>query len=205
MTGHHWSVDDVSRETSERLEHLVALVEKWNGKINLISKTTEALIWDRHITDSAQIFRLAPDNAGHWADFGSGGGFPGLVVAILAHTEKPELHLSLVESDTRKCAFLRTAVRELGLKTKVLAKRIEEIEPLHSDVISARALASLPKLLGFVERHAANSCTALFPKGKTWEKELSEARLQWSFRAESIKSITEPEAVILKLSEVARV
>jgi 16S rRNA (guanine527-N7)-methyltransferase len=199
-----WLKTDVSRETFERLETYVALIEKWNPRINLVSKASLADLWDRHIWDSAQIADLGIQGD-LWADFGSGGGMPALILAIFAKELSPETKFQMVESDQRKCAFLRTVVRELGLNAVVSARRVEEIAPLNANVISARALTSLTGLLGFVERHSAAGGDAIFPKGETWEKEIDDAREFWSFSCEEITSQTNPNAAILRIKEVARV
>lgn len=196
---------DVSRETSDRLRLLANLLLKWNPRINLVSKSTLETLWTRHILDSAQIFDLVPHPVGHWVDIGSGGGFPGLVVAILAAEKDPSQTTTLIESDQRKCAFLRTVLRETGVSGAVLTKRIEQAEPQDADVLSARALADLSQLYEFAERHLSKSGTALFPKGVTWQKELREAEESWSFSHEVITSKSEPEAVILKLGDIRRV
>lgn len=195
---------DVSRETMEKLKAFAALVEKWTVKINLISRASIPDIWERHILDSIQLFKLAPGQ-GHWVDIGSGGGFPGIVVAILAQ-ENPEKHnFTLIESDQRKCAFLRTAVRELGLNVQVISKRIEEISPLGADILSARALADLTTLLGFAERHLRKGGVALFPKGGQWQAEDQSAQNVWSYTCAPIESITSPTAAVLKIKDIARV
>ncbi|WP_370302006.1 16S rRNA (guanine(527)-N(7))-methyltransferase RsmG [Pseudooceanicola sp.] len=195
---------DVSRETMARLEAYAALVRKWNPRINLVSRKSLDALWERHIADSAQIYHLAGD-APNWLDLGSGGGFPGLVVAILATDLHPDRQVTLIESDTRKATFLRTAIRELGLSAQVLAQRIEAAEPQRADILSARALTDLSGLLAFAERHLSESGLALFPKGASWKNELEPARAQWSFNLEAITSFTEPEAAILKIQGVARV
>jgi 16S rRNA (guanine527-N7)-methyltransferase len=193
---------DVSRETMDRLRAFHAIVVKWNSKINLIARSTESDIWTRHIVDSAQIFDLAPSNSQHWADFGSGGGFPGMVVACIAAEKNPDLRVTLVESDQRKCAFLRTASLELGLKPDILTQRIEAIPPLGADVVSARALASLDQLCAFAHRHLSPHGTALFPKGKTADQEIESARQNWQFRLTRIQSKTDESACLLKLEDL---
>jgi 16S rRNA (guanine527-N7)-methyltransferase len=195
---------NVSRETLKRLRAFEALVRRWTQKINLISKGSVSEIWDRHIEDSQQIYGLAPPFT-RWVDLGSGGGFPGIVIAILAQEKHPGSTVTLVESDQRKCAFLRTAIRELDLPAHVVAKRIESIEPLGADVISARALADLTVLLSFAERHLAATGTALFPKGARWQQEESDARLVWSYDSEAITSKTDPSAAILRIKDIGRV
>ena len=203
MNSPSWLKTDVSRETFERLEAYVALIEKWNPKINLVSKSSLPEIWDRHIWDSAQIFDISVEGS-VWADFGSGGGLPGIVLATFAKECRPDMQFYLVESDQRKCAFLRNAVREIGLKVKVHAERIEVLDPIGASVISARALTDLNGLLGFVERHAAKNGVAILPKGETWKKEILQAQENWSFKYEEITSKTNNNATILKIKEFAR-
>lgn len=195
---------DVSRETSARLETYAALLTKWNPAINLVAKSTLADLRSRHFADSAQLLDLAPANARHWADLGSGGGFPGLVVAILAMERRPELRVTLVESDTRKATFLSTVARETGAPVTVHAARIEALPPLGADVLSARALAPLSVLLGFAERHLAQGGTGLFPKGAKAGDELAEALASWTFRMQKHPSQTDSSAVILQIEGVSR-
>ncbi|HBS48591.1 MAG TPA: 16S rRNA (guanine(527)-N(7))-methyltransferase RsmG [Rhodobacteraceae bacterium] len=194
---------DVSRETFERLSKFADLVRKWSPKINLVSRGSMEHLWERHIRDSIQVIRQATP-AQSWLDLGSGGGFPGLIAAIVAADEQPEQVVTLVESDQRKAIFLRTAARETGVNCTVLAQRIEQVPPRNADILSARALADLRSLLGHAERHLSPSGLALFPKGASWKKELDEARLQWRFDAEAITSKIEPTAVILKIKGVQR-
>ncbi|MFW8633901.1 16S rRNA (guanine(527)-N(7))-methyltransferase RsmG [Cribrihabitans pelagius] len=197
---------DVSRETVARLEVFEQVIRKWNPKINLVSRSSLDELWTRHIADSVQVFRCAaPPLAGKWVDIGSGGGFPGLIIAILAAEEAPGLEVVLIESDQRKSAFLRTAARVCGVKVRVISERIERAEPQQADVLSARALADLSTLLEFSTRHLKIGGMALFPKGATWKKEVDNAQGQWRFEAEPVRSITENEAVILKIGGVARV
>lgn len=195
----------VSRETISQLEDYVALLEKWNPRINLVARSTLGQIWERHFVDSAQVFAYAPEDARHWVDLGSGGGFPGLVVAVLAKELRPELSVTLVESDTRKATFLRTVIRELKLPATVIDARIEAVEPLQADVLSARALADLTQLLGFADLHRKHRGIALFPKGATWKKEVQEAQQSWRFEYERFTSKTEAEAVILRIGEIEHV
>lgn len=196
-------MEDVSRETQMRLRAFEALVLKWTPKINLISKRDQDDLWERHILDSVQVAECGI-SCRHWVDIGSGGGFPGIIVAVYAREHWPETRFTFIESDQRKCAFLRTAVRELNLNAQVLAKRIEEAEPQNADILSARALAELPVLLGFADRHLGSSGVALFQKGASWEKEVADARKTWSFDCEAIKSRTHDAAVILKIQGVSR-
>lgn len=194
---------DVSRETLARLDLFAALLEKWNPRINLVSRNSLADLWTRHIADSVQVFRCVTPQ-GHWVDLGSGGGFPGIIIAILAQEAVPDLRVTLIESDQRKSAFLRTAARETGAKCQVISRRIEAVEPQQADILSARALADLDTLLGFAERHLKPGGVALFPKGVTWEKECAAARQRWNFQAQPITSRTDPDAVILRIEGVSR-
>ncbi len=195
---------NVSRETLDRLTHFHDLLLKWTKKINLISKSSVSSIWDRHIWDSEQIVHLVSDQKS-WVDLGSGAGFPGLVVAIIAKEITPSRCVSLVESDQRKAAFLRTVIRELDLRASVFLERIEALTPAKADILSARALADLDRLLGYAERHLAPDGTALFMKGENWQKEVDIARNSWSFQLEAHKSKTGPEAAILEIKEIKRV
>ena len=199
-----WLKTNVSRETLERLQIYVDLIEKWNPRINLVSKASLIDIWDRHIWDSAQLLDIEVSGK-TWADFGSGGGMPAIILSIFALDQAPDRKFHLVESDQRKCAFLRNVIREIGLNAVVSSNRIEEITPLKAGIISARALADLNGLLGFAERHTAAGGVAIFPKGETWQKEIDHAREFWSFECEEFKSKTNPNAAILKIKEIARV
>lgn len=196
---------DVSRETLARLESYDATLRKWNAAINLVSPQTLDQLWTRHFLDSAQIFALMPATSLIWADLGSGGGFPGLVVAILAAEHRPDLRVTLVESDGRKAAFLATTANALGLSVAVKAQRIENVSPLNADVLSARALAPLTDLLGFAERHLSANGRCLFPKGMRWRDECAEAQKNWRFTYTPHRSATDPDAVILEVEGAQRV
>ena len=195
---------NVSRETLSKLDGFGKLVQKWTVKINLISKLSAEDLWERHILDSAQIFELAPSK-GRWVDLGSGGGFPGIVVAILSQGANSDHEVILVESDQRKAVFLRTAIRELALNVTVLSERIEEIPPLKADILSARALAELTDLCDFAALHLAPDGLALFPKGEKWQKEIESAQDVWSCSFNAIKSRSNPDAAILKIKDIVRV
>lgn len=195
----------VSAATEARLRRQLAELERWNGAINLVAKSTLADAWDRHIADSAQLLLLAPETPVHWADLGSGAGFPGLVVAIILAERSPETRVTLVESDRRKATFLRESVRGLGLTTTVLAERIETITPLCADVVSARALARLEKLLPLTVRHIAPDGIALFLKGAAAQSELAMVCGAWSFSLERLPSQTDPTSEILRLKDLIHV
>ncbi len=194
---------DVSRETMDKLEAFSALVEKWTQKINLISAQSRGDLWQRHILDSAQVYGLAPK--GSWLDIGSGGGFPGIVAAIIARGLDDPRQFTLVDSDQRKCVFLRTAARELDLDVSVISERIEAMPSACARVLSARALADLGSLLSHAERHLSPDGTALFMKGKAWREEHSQAQVEWSYDLDAIISESNPEAVILRIKGIRRV
>lgn len=192
----------VSAETLDRLRAFDAALARWSAAINLIAPATLSESWDRHIRDSAQLFSLLPEGARHWADLGSGGGLPGIVIAILARGTP--LAVTLVESDHRKAAFLRQQVQDHGLNARVETARAETLAPLQADVVSARALAPLARLLPMVARHLAPGGTALLPKGRRWATERDEARASWSFDLDALPSCLDPESRILRLSQIRR-
>lgn len=127
-----------------------------------------------------------------------------MVCAIMAIEEAPEARFTFVESDQRKSAFLRSVARECGANCSIVSKRIESVDALNADILSARALADLSTLLSFCDRHLKESGTALLPKGVSWKKELNDARKEWNFDCEPITSLTEPQAVILRIKGVSR-
>lgn len=192
---------DVSRETEARLQAYQALVEKWNRHINLVSPSTLPDFRNRHVLDCLQISKHL-EEVTSWTDIGSGGGLPGIVLAILFAPR--DVPFVMIESDQRKAAFLRTAVRELFLiNVRVLAERIEEAKPQKSSNVSARALAPLAELLPLVQRHLAPDGTAWLMKGKSWKRECEEAKKNWHFNVTPLTSITDPEAAILKVTGVS--
>lgn len=194
---------DVSRETFDRLQVFQALVLKWNPTVNLISRASAAQIWDRHILDSAQIAFLANPPVSHWADLGSGGGFPALVLAIIARERFPGSRFTLVESDARKSAFLAQAVRTLDLPAQIAVSRIESTPPLGADILTARALAPLETLLSYAHRHLRPEGAAYFPKGTSHAQEIAVARRQWRFDLSVHISRTDSNAAILKVTGIA--
>ena len=186
------SLTPVSRETEDRLVAIVALLEKWQRTINLVAPATLPVIWTRHVADSLQLVPLAGD-ATRWVDLGSGGGFPGLVVAA-ALAARPGAAVTLVESDSRKAAFLREAARIAELPATVLPARIEQVALRIAEgveIVSARALAPLPKLLDLAAPFLAQGATGLFLKGQDVDNELTEASKSWKIQAEIKDSLTD--------------
>ena len=182
-----------------RLRDYGALLEKWQAKINLVGPDTVPDLWRRHMLDSAQLSPLIP-NGKKVVDFGSGAGFPGLVLACL----RDDLDVHLIESDQRKCAFLREVKRATGCSVTIHNDRIEKVAPLEADVCTSRALASLDKLLSFAGIHSLSTGICLFLKGKRWADELTEAQKNWTMQAQNHPSRTDPAGMILELKECRR-
>jgi 16S rRNA (guanine527-N7)-methyltransferase len=196
---------NVSRETLERLDAYVALLRKWNGRINLVSPRSMGTVWQRHIADSAQLHALWSGAGRLWADLGSGGGLPGLVVAIIAAEVAPALRVALVESDERKTVFLAEAARSCDVEVRLIRERIEQAAPIGSDVISARALAPLTDLLAYAETHRAPDGICLFPKGEAVHTEIDKARTEWRFEPRLHASRTNPGSFIVEVGDFERV
>lgn len=196
-------VQAVSRETAGRLKAFVALLRKWQPAENLISPKTLAELWRRHIADSLQLLRFFPDDR-RWLDLGSGGGFPGMVLAICL---APGSLVHLVESNRRKCAFLRAAIRETGAAARVHEGRIEDVlahwtEPV--DRVTARGVAPLVELLGLAEPVMAAGVPAAFMKGHEAEREIAEARRRWRFTVARHESIVGEGGVVLDIEGLQR-
>ena len=193
-------VPDVSRETEERLQTFCALLLTWNTRINLIARGDEPNLRRRHVEDSLALIPVLPATPSHAIDLGSGGGFPGIVLAIATN-----IPFHLVESDQRKAAFLREAARATAAPVTVHATRIEAAKPPPAPLITARALAPLPLLLTWATPHLAPGGVCVFPKGRTVDDELTLARQQWQMRIERWPSPLDPTSTILRISEIARV
>lgn len=194
----------VSRETEERLAILVVELERWQKAKNLVSNATMDEVWTRHIADSLQLFDLAPE-ARRWLDLGSGGGFPGLVLGIrLAETGG---HIDLVESNARKCAFLRHAARLTGAPVTVHNARIEAVMPQFLgkvEAVTARALAPLPLLLDWCKDLLRTGVIGVFPKGQYLDAELTEASKYWKIQASTFPSVTDSAARILVIRDAQK-
>lgn len=193
---------DVSRETLSRLETYVELLQRWNKRINLVSSASLTDAWARHMADSAQLLALAPNGTRSWIDLGAGAGLPGLPVAALAAEKSPCLRVTLVESDRRKAVFLGMAARAMGLNIGIDTARIESLPCRGHDVVSARALAPLPRLCRLAYKFTRPGSVLLFPKGAKLDSELTTARSDWHIRLDRIASRTDSDAVILKIVEL---
>ena len=197
--------DSVSRETWARLDAFVARVIERQKTMNLIAPSTIPKIWTRHVADSLQLLPLAP-NAKRWIDFGSGAGFPGLVLAC-ALAELPGGQVHLVESTQKKAAFLRECADAFGLPAIVHAQRIEDFtrsNTLRFEAVTARAVAPLAKLLGYANPLLKTGAVGLFPKGQDVEAELTAASKSWKIDAELIPSKTDPNGRIVRVRGLAR-
>ncbi len=195
----------VSRETEARLDRYVALLEEWQAKTNLVSPSTLPNLWTRHIADSLQLLALAP-SAKIWADLGSGGGFPGLVLAC-AMAEVSGAMVHLVERNAKKAAFLREALRVTGSPGTVhLADIGDNVDSIvgRVDCVTARAVAPLHQLLGFAEPLVRQGAKALFPKGQDVEAELTEATKYWIIGPHLHSSRTGGHGWIVELDEIER-
>lgn len=195
------AITPVSRETESKLQGIVDNLTRWQKIKNLVGPSTLDEVWLRHIADSLQIAVAAPD-AKVWADFGSGAGFPGLVIAATL-IGVPGARVHLVESNDRKSAFLRETARLLGLPVTVHPERIEEVvnrlPPV--EIVTARALAPLNDLLEMTAPLLAKGAVALFPKGQDLANELTEASKCWKIRAIELPSLTDPKARILRVEQ----
>lgn len=190
-------------ELKDKLDIYEGLLRKWQASINLISPTTLPDITKRHFEDSLQLMEYIPVTARRVFDFGSGAGFPGMVIAMT----KPELDVHLVESDQKKASFLKTVSRETETKVTVHNCRIEELKtktPLIPDIITARALASLPRLLDYVAPWAQTNRRVILiaPKGQAAEEELEEANKNYRYDVQQFASRTEKEAQILVIKDI---
>lgn len=189
---------NVPFETMEALGRYVALLHQWNGTINLIGKATLHDVWGRHIWDSYQLVKLIPPKAKTLVDLGSGGGLPGLVIAIAC----PKLAVTLVERDIRKAAFLREAARSLGLANVTVKNEDAHFLDASFDVITARALAGISDLCDFAFPFMGKNSICLFPKGENFATELEGATKNWSFLEQVIHSETNEKACIISLSKL---
>jgi 16S rRNA (guanine527-N7)-methyltransferase len=190
----------VSRETHDRLDMLVTELVRWQAIKNLVGPDTLQNVWERHVADSLQLAAHQPARGGLWVDLGSGAGFPGLVMAVL-RTERAQGTTVMVESNARKCAFLRHVIRLGELDAEVMPARIDAAVPMlaarTTAVVSARALASLSQLLGWSFPLLRTGAVGIFPKGQDVERELQEAAISWSCDVALHPSLTDCKARIV--------
>ncbi|SHF07785.1 16S rRNA m(7)G-527 methyltransferase [Loktanella atrilutea] len=204
MTPESEIFSNVSRETIHDLERYQELLLAWTKTINLIAPSTADDVWTRHIADSAQLYKLIPNGSQSVTDIGSGAGLPGIVLAIIDKFRDQKLQFTLIESDQRKAAFLRTVSRKLKLSITVLPARIEAVDLQRADVLTARALAPLQTLLLFGNSLLHSEGTALFLKGRTYQNELALAQQTWNFQYKLHHSGTDPDSRILEIRDIKR-
>ncbi len=191
---------ELSPKILDDLERFVALLEEWQGTHNLVAPSTLPDIWTRHVADSLQLLSHAPAFR-EWVDLGSGAGFPGLVVAI-ASKARPERHVTLVELNLKKAAFLRAAIRETGANASVAAERIEQHAPKmagRADIVSARALAPLTDLLALAAPYLHAQSAMIFPKGRDFVQEVEAAAQCFDFDVVNYESATDSGGRVLVL------
>lgn len=196
---------DVSRETMQKLATFERVFHQWSKKINLVAASTTDQVWERHIADSAQLMLLKPGMK-TIIDLGSGGGFPGIVLAILLDDVEGS-RVDLVESNRKKTAFLQAARTSCAPSAHIHAKRIEEALPAIAtpEFVTARALASLSKLFELAESHLTNGAVGLFHKGRGFKLELEESRANWQFGLITHQSEIDADSVILEIRNLRRI
>jgi len=194
----------VSRETFDRLVAFETVFRRWAARINLVAPSTLPDLWARHILDSAQLARIKP-TALRWVDVGSGGGFPGAVMALILK-ERQGSSIDLVESSRKKAAFLQTSMVQFEAPARIHAKRIEDVYAIvrKPEIVTARALAPLSTLLGLAEPWLTDSATGLFHKGREYPSEIRESADVWKYDLVEHKSLIDPDSVILEVSNLAR-
>ncbi|MEM8948066.1 MAG: 16S rRNA (guanine(527)-N(7))-methyltransferase RsmG [Pseudomonadota bacterium] len=193
------ALTNVSRETRSRLEAYLELIQRWQRAINLVGPATLNDPWRRHFLDSAQLIRHMPPDPVMIYDLGSGAGLPGLVLAIMGRSG-----INLVESDQRKAQFQREVVRSLDLQVTIHVQRIETLSSECADVITARALAPVSRLLDLAKPLLRPNAICLFLKGRNVSDELTEARKCWRMSVDSYPSLSEPSGTMLKLWDIGR-
>jgi len=189
----------ISKTEMERLECFAALLCEWQQRMNLVSTSSLKDLWRRHMLDSVQLKNFIRDTDKTILDLGSGAGFPGIVLGILASAP-----VHLVESHGRKCAFLHEVARKTEANVVIHNARVENLEPFPADVITARALAPLDKLLGYSEPFLAENSRCLFLKGLKSEQELTESRKKWTMIVTEAKSLSDASGVILTIERIFR-
>lgn len=196
---------NVSRETAEKLSVFVDLLKEWNTKMNLVSKNSLEDIWTRHVLDSLQLIRYIPDTTEILLDIGSGAGFPAIVLAITMQEKMPNAKWILAESITKKTVYLNDVCAKLGLKNvRIENTRVENLKLNKVDIVTARAVASLDVLFGYVYGLGKKSGKYLFPKGKTYQEEMLSAGQKWLFDCNVHPNAYSEEGVILEINNLRK-
>lgn len=196
---------NVSRETTEKLAAFVTLLTEWNAKMNLVSKNSLDDVWVRHILDSLQLIKYIPENTKTLLDIGSGAGFPAIVLAIVMQEKMPQAQWVLVESITKKTVYLNDVCSQLDLKNvHVENNRVENLNLKNIDIVTARAVAALDVLLGYVFGFGNKGAKCLFPKGKTYREEVQSAGLKWLFDCKVHQNAYADDGVILEIDNLRK-
>lgn len=193
------AVAGVSRETCAHLEAYVGLLREWNAQHNLVSAGSLADVWRRHVWDCAQLARYVPSQARTLVDLGAGAGLPGL---ILAEMLRDQIHVTLFEATSKKARFLEAAAGAMALDVTIRNLRIEDAPPEKFDVITARAMAPLPKLLSYAQKFVSKTSICLFPKGQNVEVELTQTLKSWKLRVLKHPSLSDPTGTVLEIREL---
>lgn len=193
---------NVSRETYDRLKAYEATLHEWQERMNLVSKNSLEQAWERHFLDSMQLFELLPEDAKTVMDLGSGAGFPGMVLAIMAQEKTPYLNFRMIESIKKKTVYLNYVNETLGVNAEIINERIEKIPVQKVDVITSRALASLNDLLSYSRPFCKRTTQCIFLKGRSYQDELHEAKGNWKFDLEIKNSQQSSDGVILLISNI---
>lgn len=203
-----WAALALSDAEKTKLRHYNELLQDKGQRLNLVAKSTLAQAEERHFLDSAQLYPLIPKGSKTLVDFGSGAGFPALVLAILCENreEFPDLHISMIESTGKKCVFLQTVATELDLKNvSIRNERVESGNKIKADVITARAVGNLEKLLSYSESYFGSETVLLFPKGERVAEELTQCAAHWKMDVIPHQSVTQDAAQILEIRNISRV
>lgn len=195
---------NVSRETIERFKVYESMLCEWQQKFNLVSNASLKDCQTRHFADSVQLFQYIPPTAKTLLDFGSGAGFPGMVLAILAKDKTPYLKVKLIESIKKKTLYLNAVAQQIGIDVEIINERVENLPLQKADVITARAMTALSDLLDYAFRFTTKRTVCIFPKGKNYAAELKDAKTKWKFDCEIIPSQESDEGVILLITNLLR-
>ena len=194
---------NVSRETFNKLKIYEATLKEWQNKFNLVSNKSLEDAWNRHFLDSIQLIKFVPKEAKILYDFGSGAGFPGMVLAIIAAEQMPDLRVSLIESIKKKTLYLNTVQSLCGVRTTIINDRVENLTLKKADVITSRAMCNLKDLLKYAYSLANKKTTMIFPKGKSYQKELENAKKTWRFNCRIEANEVSDEGVILIINNLS--
>ena len=195
---------NVSHETIDKLKTYQKLLVEWQEKFNLVSNSSLQNVWERHFADSAQLYRYIPQSAKNLIDFGSGAGFPAMVLAIMSLEKTPYLKISMVESIKKKTLYLKEVAHQTGVNVNIINDRIEKLPDYKYDVITSRAMTSLVELLNYSSRFCHKDTVCIFPKGKNYSTELAEAHKKWHFKCVVEASDVSDEGKILIITDIRK-